>query len=155
MNPEAKLAELGLKLPPTSQPAGLYKPLLIVGNVVRVSGHGPLQADGTLITGQVGTAESGLEFGKTAARQAGLAILSTIRDRLGSLDRIRRVIHLLGMVYAASDFAEHPQVINGCSELFAEVFGADNGVGTRSAVGVSSLPGRISVEIESTFELVP
>lgn len=154
MNSEAKLAELGLKLPPTSQPAGLYKPLLIVGNVVRVSGHGPLQADGTLITGQVGAAEAGLEFGKAAARQAGLAILATIRDRLGSLDRIRRVIHLLGMVYAASDFAEHPQVINGCSELFAEVFGADNGIGTRSAVGVSSLPGRISVEIESTFELV-
>ena len=154
MNPEAKLAELGLKLPPVSQPAGLYKPLLIVGNVVRVSGYGPLQTDGTLITGQVG-AEAGLEFGKAAARQAGLAILATIRDRLGSLNRIRRVIHLLGMVYAASDFAEHPQVINGCSELFAEVFGANNGVGTRSAVGVSSLPGRISVEIESTFELVP
>ena len=154
MNPEAKLAELGLKLPPTPQPAGLYKPLLIIGNLVRVSGHGPLQADGALITGQIGT-EAGLEFGKAAARQAGLAILATIRDRLGSLDRIRRVIHLLGMVYAASDFAEHPQVINGCSELFAEVFGADNGVGTRSAVGVSSLPGRISVEIESTFELVP
>ena len=107
MNPEANLAELGLELPPVPQPAGLYKPLLIVGDIVRVSGHGPLKADGACITGQVVDSEAGIEFGKAAARQAGLAILATIRDRLGSLDRIRRVIHLLGMVYAAPNFAEH------------------------------------------------
>ncbi len=112
-----------------------------------------MKPDGTLITGQVG-AEVDLEFGKAAARQVGLAILATLKDQLGSLERIERVIHLLGMVYATSDFTEHPQVINGCSELFVEVFGADKGVGIRSAVGAGSLPGRITVEIESTFELV-
>ncbi len=152
MNPEEKLAELGLKLPPAPKPAGVYKPLIITGNLAYVSGHGPLRTDGTLMTGQVGT-DIDLEGGRAAARQVGLTILATLKEQLGSLNRVQRVIKLLGMVYATSDFLEHPQVINGCSELFVDVFGPDKGVGTRSAVGMGSLPGKISVEIEGTFEI--
>jgi enamine deaminase RidA (YjgF/YER057c/UK114 family) len=107
-----------------------------------------------MMTGRVGV-ECDLETGKAAARQTGLAILATLRENLGSLDRVERVIKLLGMVNAAADFTEHPQVINGCSELFAEVFGADHGVGARSAVGMGSLPGNISVEIEAIFQIRP
>ena len=154
MNPEARLAELGLDLPPAPKPAGVYKPLIIVGNLAYVSGHGPLRTDGTLMTGQVGS-DIDLDGGRTAARQVGLTILATLKAQLGSLDRVQRVIKLLGMVYATPDFLEHPLVINGCSELFVDVFGPDNGVGTRSAVGMGSLPGKISVEIEGTFELKP
>lgn len=152
MNPEDKIKELGLELPPAPKPAGVYKPLVIVGNLAYVSGHGPLLPDGTLLSGQVGK-DVDLEGGRAAARQVGLTILATLRAQLGSLNRVQRVIKLLGMVYATPDFEQHPQVINGCSELFAEVFGPENGVGTRSAVGMGSLPGRISVEIEGTFEL--
>ena len=154
MNAEAKLAELKLELPPAPKPAGVYKPLVIVGNLAYVSGHGPLLPDGSLITGQVGSSVD-LDGGRAAARQVGLTILATLKSQLGSLDRVERVIKLLGMVYATPDFTEHPQVINGCSELFAEVFGADKGVGTRSAVGMGSLPGMITVEIEGTFEITP
>ena len=113
---------------------------------------GPLLPDGTLIRGRVG-ADLTLDQGKAAARQVGLTILATSRQTLGSLDRIKRVIKTLGMVNATPDFDQHPAVINGCSELFAEIFGADNGIGTRSAVGMGSLPGNIAVEIEVIFEL--
>ena len=154
MNPETKLVELGLVLPPAPKPAGVYKPLIIVGNLAYVSGHGPLRKDGTLMTGKVG-ADIDLDEGKAAARQVGLTIIATLRSQLGSLDRVKRVIKLLGMVYSTPEFTEHPKVINGCSELFAEVFGPDNGIGTRSAVGMGSLPGMISVEIEGTFEITP
>lgn len=104
------------------------------------------------MTGRVGS-ETDLAGGKAAARQTGLAILATLRGHLGSLDRIKRVIKVLGMVNAAPDFKEHPQVINGCSELFAEIWGPDLGVGARSAVGMGSLPGNITVEIEAIFEI--
>ncbi|HWY76027.1 MAG TPA: RidA family protein [Verrucomicrobiae bacterium] len=153
VNPEAQLTELRLELPPAPRPVGVYKPCVITGNLAYVSGHGPLRPDGTLIVGRVG---SGLDLaaGKAAARQAGLAILATLRKELGGLDRVRRVVKLLGMVNCSPEFGEHPQVINGCSELFADVFGSDQGVGARSAVGVGSLPGNIAVEIEAIFELV-
>jgi enamine deaminase RidA (YjgF/YER057c/UK114 family) len=105
-----------------------------------------------LITGRVGS-DLTLEEGKTAARQVGLAILATLRKELGSLDRVRRVIKVLGMVNSAADFLDHPKVINGCSELFAEVFGSEEGIGARSAVGMGPLPGNIAVEIEAIFEL--
>ncbi len=154
MNAEAKIIELGLELPPAPQPAGVYKPLVLVGNLAYVSGHGPLRTDGTLMTGKVG-ADIDLDGGYAAARQVGLTMLATLKAQLGSLDRVSRVIKLLGMVYATPEFQEHPKVINGCSELFADVFGSDNGVGTRSAVGMGSLPGNISVEIEGTFEITP
>lgn len=152
MNAEQRLKELNLPLPPAPKPVGVYKPLVTVGNLAYASGHGPLRTDGTLITGRVG-ADMDLAAGKAAARQVGLAILATLRASLGSLDRVKRVIKVLGMVNSTADFADHPKVINGCSELFAEVFGPDDGVGARSAVGMGSLPGNIAVEVEAIFEL--
>ncbi len=152
MTPEQRLAELRLELPPAPKPVAVYKPLVITGNLAYVSGHGPLRADKTLMTGVVGR-DLDLEGGKAAARQVGLAILATLREQLGSLDRVVRLIKVLGMVNTAPDFYDHPKVINGCSELFAEIWGAENGVGARSAVGMGPLPGNIAVEIEAIFEL--
>lgn len=152
MTPETRLAELKLELPPAPKPVAVYKPLVIVGNIAYVSGHGPLKPDKSLMTGRVGD-QVDAEFGKVAARQTGLAILATLRANLGSLDRVRRVVKVLGMVNCTADFREHPAVINGCSELFRDVFGEENGVGARSAVGMGSLPGNISVEIEAIFEI--
>lgn len=151
-NPESRVSQLKLELPPAPKAMGVYKPVVIAGNMAYVSGHGPLKSDGTLMTGRVG-ADLDLAAGKAAARQTGLAILATLRAGLGSLDRVQRVIKVLGMVNSTADFADHPKVINGCSELFADVFGADTGVGARSAVGMGSLPGNIAVEIEAIFEL--
>ena len=152
MTPEARLAALPEKLPPAPQPQGIYRPVLVVGSSVYVSGHGPLCTDGTLLTGRLG-ADLELPAGKAAARQTGLAILASLRAQLGSLDRIRRVVKVLGMVNATPEFAEHPKVINGCSELFVEIWGPELGVGVRSAVGMGSLPGGIAVEVEALFEL--
>jgi enamine deaminase RidA (YjgF/YER057c/UK114 family) len=151
-NPESRVTQLKLELPPAPKAMGVYKPVVVVGNIAYVSGHGPLKPDGSLITGRVGS-DLDLAGGKAAARQTGLAILATLRAGLGSLDRVQRVLKLLGMVNATSEFADHPKVINGCSELFADVFGPDLGVGARSAVGMGSLPGNIAVEIEAIFEL--
>jgi enamine deaminase RidA (YjgF/YER057c/UK114 family) len=131
---------------------GVYKPCLQDGKYLYVSGHGPIRDDTTLITGRVGE-DLDAEQGKLAARQVGLAILSTIRGYLGSLDKVKRVVKTLGMVGCAPDFERHPFVINGCSELFAQVWGSDDGVGVRSAVGMGSLPNNIPVEIEVLFEL--
>lgn len=150
MSAESRLQSLGVDLPPAPTPAGVYRPLLIDGDLVYVSGHGPVLPDTTLMTGRVGS-EVDFEAGVTAARQTGLAILATLRAELGSLDQIDRVIKVLGMVNAAPDFTEHPKVINGCSELFAEIFTEERGIGVRSAVGMGSLPGNISVEIEAVF----
>ena len=152
MTPENSLTQLAVTLPPAPKPVAVYKPLLVVDRLAYVSGHGPLRADGTLITGVVGR-DLTLEEGRAAARQVGLAILATLREQLGSLDRVRRVVKVLGMVNSASDFYDHPKVINGCSELFAEIWGLENGIGTRSAVGLGPLPGNIAVEIEAIFEL--
>jgi enamine deaminase RidA (YjgF/YER057c/UK114 family) len=152
MTPESRLAELKLELPPAPKPVAVYKPLVISGNLAYVSGHGPLKPDKSLIMGRVG-ADLDLNGGKEAARQVGLAILATLRSQLGSLDRVRRLIKVLGMVNSTPDFKDHPAVINGCSELFAEIWGPENGIGARSAVGMGSLPGNIAVEIEAIFEL--
>jgi len=152
MNPETRLAELKLELPPAPKPMAVYKPLVVSGHLAYVSGHGPLRPDKSFITGRVG-AGLDLDAGKSAARQTGLAILATLRSELGSLDRVKRVIKVLGMVNCTADFQDHPKVINGCSELFAYVFGQENGIGARSAVGMSSLPGNIAVEIEAVFEI--
>lgn len=151
--PEARLKELKLQLPPAPKPVAKYKTAVQVGNILYVSGHGPLKVDGkSMIVGKVG-ADLNLEQGKEAARQVGLAILSTVRTTLGSLDRVKRLVKTLGMVYATPDYQDHPQVINGFSELMAEVFGDDAGVGARSAVGMGSLPGNIPVEVECIFEV--
>jgi enamine deaminase RidA (YjgF/YER057c/UK114 family) len=152
MTPEQRLAELNLTLPTAPKPVAVYKPLVIVDRMAWVSGHGPLKPDKTLIAGVVGR-DLTLEEGKAAARQVGLAILATLRDQLGSLDRVKRLIKVLGMVNSAPDFYDHPKVINGCSELFAEIWGPDDGIGARSAVGMGPLPGNIAVEIEAVFEL--
>lgn len=152
MNAEIRVVELKLELPPAPKPVGVYKPIVIAGHLAYVSGHGPLKPDKSLILGRVG-ADLNLEAGKLAARQVGLAILATLRSELGSLDRVKRVIKVLGMVNATPEFREHPAVINGCSELLAEVFGKEHGIGARSAVGVASLPGNIAVEIEAIFEI--
>jgi enamine deaminase RidA (YjgF/YER057c/UK114 family) len=154
MSAEARIAELKLELPPAPKPVAVYKPLVIAGNMAYVSGHGPLKPDKSLMLGRVG-ADLDLAAGKMAARQVGLAILATLRSELGSLDRVKRLIKVLGMVNCTPDFRDHPAVINGCSELFAEVWGRDHGIGARSAVGMGSLPGNIAVEIEAIFELNP
>ena len=152
MTAEENFAQLHLVLPPAPKPLGVYKPLLIDGKHCYVSGHGTVQTDGSLIIGRIGENMT-MEEGKLAARQVGLAILATLKMNLGSLDSIKRVIKVLGMVNCTPDFEKHPFVINGCSELFAAVWGNDNGVGVRSAVGMGSLPGNIPVEIEALFEL--
>jgi len=153
MSADAKISELNLELPPAPKPQGVYKPLVIVGNMAYVSGHGPLKPDGSMIVGRVG-AELDKQGGYDAARQVGLAILATLRSNLGSLDRVKRVIKSLGMVNATPDFGEHPAVINGFSELMGEVFGPEHGIGARSAVGMGSLPGNIAVEVEVIVEIV-
>lgn len=153
MSAEARIAELKLELPPAPKPVAVYRPLVVVDKLAYVSGHGPLKPDKSLIIGRVGS-DLPLDAGKAAARQVGLAILATLRSELGSLDRVKRVIKILGMVNSAPDFLEHPKVINGCSELFADVWGNENGIGARSAVGMGPLPGNIAVEIEAIFELV-
>lgn len=152
VSPEQRLEQLGLVLPPAPLPLGVYKPCLVDGVYVYVSGHGTVQADGSYIVGRVGY-NMDKEVAKLAARQVGLAILATLRQHLGSLNRVERVIKVLGMVNAAPHFEEHPFVVNGCSELFAAVWGPDQGVGVRSAIGVGSLPGNIPVEIEALFRL--
>jgi len=150
--PEQQLIVLGLTLPPTPTPMGVYQPCLVDGKYLYVSGHGPFRDDGSLIIGRVGQ-DLDMEEAKIAARQVGLSILSTIKSHLGSLDKVRRVIKILGMVGCVPEFDRHPYVINGCSELFAAIWGEDKGVGVRSAVGMGSLPNNIPVEIEALFEL--
>jgi enamine deaminase RidA (YjgF/YER057c/UK114 family) len=151
MNPEERIKELGLELPPAPKPVGVYKPVLVVDKFLYVSGQGPVNNDGSLMKGKVG-ADITLEEGKMAARQVGLTMLSTIKTHFGDLNKIKRVVKVLGMVNSAPDFEQHPAVINGFSELFAEVFGAENGIGVRSALGMI-LPTNIAVEVEAMFEL--
>jgi enamine deaminase RidA (YjgF/YER057c/UK114 family) len=152
MSADAKIAELNLQLPPIPKPGGVYKPVVIVGNMAYVSGHVSLKPDGSIITGRVGS-EVDQEAGKKAAEAAGIAILATLRHNLGSLDKVKRVVKTLGMVNSTAEFTNHPEVINGCSELWAKVWGTENGVGARSAVGMGSLPRNSTIEVEAIFEL--
>ncbi|SHM82549.1 Enamine deaminase RidA, house cleaning of reactive enamine intermediates, YjgF/YER057c/UK114 family [Chitinophaga jiangningensis] len=149
---DERFAALGLNLPPAPAPLGVYKPCLIDGKYLYLSGHGPVQDDKSLIIGRIGAALD-MEQGKLAARQVGLTMLSTIVANVGSLNKVKRVIKVLGMVNCTPDFERHPYIINGCSELFAAVWGEENGIGVRSAVGFGSLPDNIPVEIEALFEL--
>ena len=148
---EEKLKELGYALPTLPPSKGIYKRCLIDGKNLYVSGHISVNTDGSSITGKLGK-ELNEEQGKAAARQCGLAILSSLKAELGDLGKIKRVMKLLGMVNATPDYEKHPIVINGCSELFVELWGDDNGKGVRSAVGMGSLPGNVAVEIEAMFE---
>ncbi len=152
MSAQERLTKLGLELPPAPKPVGLYKPMVLVGNVAYLSGHGPLKSDGTLICGRLGD-DLTVEAGAAAARQTGLAMLSTLQSALGSLDRVTRVVKLLGLVRCTDSFEKPPAVIDGCSQLLADVFGPDQGIGARSALGTNALPGGIAVEIEGIFEI--
>jgi len=152
VNPHQQFESLNRTLPPAPKPAGVYKPCLVVGQQLYVSGHVPLLPDGTLMRGRVGR-DLDADGGKQAARQVGLTMRATLIASLGSLDKVKRVIKVLGMVNCTDDFERHPYVINGASDLFAEIWGPENGVGVRSAVGMGSLPDDIPVEIEALFEL--
>ena len=154
MSADSRVTELNLQLPPAPKPGGVYQPVVIHDGLAYVSGHGPLQNDETYIVGRVGETMDTIEA-NAAARQTGLAILATLKSQLGSLDRVERLVRSFGMVNATPDFAEHPQVINGYSELMGEVFGPEAGLGARSAIGMGSLPGGIAVEIEAVFALKP
>ena len=147
MTIDDRLAELGLILPPPPKPGGNYVPFRIGGGLLFLSGVGPRYPDGTSMVGVVG-ADVSVETAYQAARLCGLNLLSNIKMALGSLDRVDAILKVLGMVNAVPDFAQHPAVINGCTDLFVEVFG-ENGRPARSAVGMGSLPGRISVEVEA------
>jgi enamine deaminase RidA (YjgF/YER057c/UK114 family) len=152
-SPEKRIQELHLMLPDPAKPMAKYKMTVLAGGLLYVSGHGPVKiSDKTAINGRVGD-DLTTEQGKEAARSVGVNILSTVRNALGSLDKVKRLVKTLGMVNCTTGFKEQPQVINGFSELMAEVFGDDAGVGARSAVGVGSLPQNISVEIECIFEV--
>jgi enamine deaminase RidA (YjgF/YER057c/UK114 family) len=150
-NPESRIIELKLILPPAPKPAGLYKPVLVIGSFLYISGQGPINSDGSLFTGKLG-ADLELAQGILAARQVGLTMLSTIKTHFGDLNKIKRIVKTLGMVNCTPDFGQQPLVINGFSELMADIFGQDNGVGVRSALGMT-LPNNIAVEIEAMFEL--
>jgi len=147
MSVEAKLTELGLVLPPAPAPAGTHSPVVVLDNLAYVSGQGPVNTDGTYVTGRVGD-DLTEEQGVAAARTVGLTMLATLKAQLGSLDRVKRIIKVLGMVNSTSDFQNHPAVINGFSNLMVEIWGED-GRAARSAVGMGSLPGNIAVEIEA------
>lgn len=151
MKLEERLLKLNLRLPPAPPLGGVYKPVIIVDKMLYVSGHGPVRDDKSLISGKLGKDLSTKE-GYAAARQVGLTMLATIKDQIGDLNKIRRLVKTLGMVNSIQDFHEQPQVINGFSDLFVELLGDDLGKGARSAVGMI-LPGNIAVEVEAIFEI--
>ena len=149
---EQRLLQLGIKLPAPPSPVAVYVPAVRAGEMLYASGHGPLREDGTPIVGKVG-GELTLDEGYEAARRVGISMLSTVRNTLGSLDRVARLVKVLGMVNCTPEFTQQPQVINGFSELMVEVFGQQAGKGARSAVGMASLPGNIAVEIDAIFQV--
>jgi enamine deaminase RidA (YjgF/YER057c/UK114 family) len=147
MTAAENLERLGLELPPAPQPIGNYVPWRLAGNLLFLSGVGPRNAKGISTVGKVGQALT-IDEAYDAAKLCGLNLIANIQAALGSLDRVDTILKVFGMVNAAPNFIEHPKVINGCTDLFVEVFG-DNGRPARSAVGMGSLPGNISVEIEA------
>ena len=152
MSAEARLEELGIQLPPPPKQLGIYKLFVQTGNIAYLSGHGPFLDDGSLMKGRLGE-DLTLEEGQNVARQVGLNLLATLRNELGSLDRVSRLVKSLALVNCTNDFFDHPGVVNGYSQLFADVFGDEAGVGARSAMGTNSLPGNIPVEIEIIVEI--
>jgi enamine deaminase RidA (YjgF/YER057c/UK114 family) len=153
MSAEARLKELGVVLPALAKPVANYVPYRIVGNVLYLSGQGPRDENGNMLAGKLG-AEINIEEGYRRARLVGLGLLAAMRDALGSLDRVDYIVKLLGMVNATPDFNDPPKVINGCSDLFVDVFG-EAGRHARSAVGHVTLPNQISVEIEAIVAIKP
>ena len=151
-NIEQKLQEMGLQFPQSPESKGIYQRCLSVGNFLFVSGHVSRHTDGRFFTGKLGVDLSD-EQGKAAARQCALSILGSIKNHLGSFDKLKKVVKLLGMVNSGPYFEKHALIINGCSELFVQLMGEENGIGVRSSVGMNSLPGNVAVEIEGMFEL--
>jgi enamine deaminase RidA (YjgF/YER057c/UK114 family) len=154
MTIENRVAEMKLELPPPFRPGYLFRPVHIIHGYAYTAGHGPMLSSGKFLAGKVGV-DFDIDQARAAARQTGLSILASIRANLGSLDRLARVVKTLGMVNCTPDFGAHPMVIDGCSQLFIEILGDDRGMGVRSAVGMSSLPFQMPVEIEMVFELKP
>jgi enamine deaminase RidA (YjgF/YER057c/UK114 family) len=153
MSAEARVRELGLVLPQPPKPAANYLPYRLAGDILYLAGQGPFDANGARLTGKLGK-DISVEEGYRRARLVGLGLLAAMRDALGSLDRVDYIVKLLGMVNAVPDFNDSPKVINGCSDLFVEVFG-DAGRHARSAVGNVMLPNQISVEIEGIVAVKP
>lgn len=153
MTPEDKLAALGLTLPTPPKPVATYVPYRIVGDMLYLSGQGPRQPHGGYSVGRLGK-DATIEQGYADARTVGLLLIAVAKDALGDLSRVKGVVKLLGMVNAEPDFADHPKVINGCSDLFVEVFG-EAGRHARSAVGMGSLPNRMTVEVEAILQIAP
>ena len=151
VNPEKRLKELHIKLPPAPTPVANYVTAVRVGNLIFLAGHGPLKEDGQYIKGKVGT-DLTIEQGYEAARQTGIVILSTLKKEIGDLNKVKRIVKVLGMVNCPSEFGAQPKVINGFSDLMVEVFG-EKGKHARSAVGMNSLPDNIAVEIEVVVEV--
>ncbi len=154
MSFEARFTSLNLELPPAPQAMGLYRPIVVVDNLAYLSGHGPLQLDGKLICGIIGQ-DMDVAAGQNAARQTGLTVISSLRAHFGSLNRIKRLVKTFGLVRCTPEFVDQPAVINGFSELMKDVFGEEQGIAARSAVGAASLPAGMAVEIEAIFELHP
>jgi enamine deaminase RidA (YjgF/YER057c/UK114 family) len=150
--PEEQLVKRKIVLPPVSKPTNTLVNAVRVGDMLYVSGTGPGKVDGKAIVGRVGQ-DYDVAKGKAAARQVGLQVLAVVKEQLGSLDKVERLVKTFGMVNATPDFTQHPEVINGFSDLMVEVFGEEAGKGARSAVGMSSLPGGIPVEIEAVFQV--
>ncbi len=149
--PSVKIKELGLVFPPAPKPAGVYRPILVIDKFLYISGQAPVNNDGSFFLGRAGDSLN-LEEAKLAARQVGLTMLSTILTHFGDIDKVKRIVKVFGMVNSAPDFTKQPLVMNGFSELMAEVFGKEYGIGVRSAVGMM-LPDGIAVEVEAMFEL--
>jgi enamine deaminase RidA (YjgF/YER057c/UK114 family) len=147
MSADQRLADLGLTLPPSPKPAGNYVPFRLAGNLLFLAGVGPHRADGSMMTGKVG-ADVSIEQAYEAAKLCGLNLLVNTIAAIGTLERVETVLKVLGMVNAVPDFTQHPEVINGCTDLFVQVFG-DAGRPARAAVGMGSLPRNISVEVEA------
>lgn len=155
---EQRLKELGLELPPPAPPRANYNSICQGpgSTVVYVSGHLPFQLDGkTLITGRIGEDGKDVEYGYQAARQVGLNLVATLKDQLGDLDRVEKVIKIFGIVQSTNDFKQQHLVINGCSDLMMEVFGNEIGFHARSAIGTNTLPLDVSVEIEAIVQIKP
>lgn len=151
MRIEQRLAELGITLPPVTAPVANYVNAVRTGNLLFLAGKGPTEADGTDHRGKVGAGVA-VEEAYRHARLTGLNLIAVMKAELGDLDRVQRIVKVLGMVNGAPDFTDQPKVINGCSDLFVEVFG-ERGRHARSAVGMGSLPNNITVEIECIVEV--
>ena len=151
MQIEARLKEMGIALPPAVTPVANYVPAVRTGNLIFLSGHGPFKEDGSLITGKVG-ADLNVEQGYETARRVAIGLLGSLKAVIGDLDRVNRVVKLLGLVNCTPEFTDQPKVINGASDIFVEVFG-DKGKHARSAVGTNALPLNIAVEIEMIVEV--